>query len=125
MTAPDPAFPEDDPPATAGSPSTNGTARPPRPPGGMPRGLVLLLGAAAAVVAVAGIRATAWLIGPALLALMIVIAAHPVQRWLRQRGWPGWVATLALILVIYAGLLALVVVLLVSVGQLATVLPQY
>jgi AI-2 transport protein TqsA len=125
MSAPDPAFPEDDPPATAGSPSTNGTAPAPRAPGGMPRGLVLLLGAAAAVVAVAGIRATAWLIGPALLALMIVIAAHPVQRWLRQRGWPGWVATLALILVIYAGLLALVVVLLVSVGQLATVLPQY
>jgi AI-2 transport protein TqsA len=125
MSAPDPAFPEDDPPATAGSPSTNGTAPTPRAPGGMPRGLVLLLGAAAAVVAVAGIRATAWLIGPALLALMIVIAAHPVQRWLRQRGWPGWVATLALILVIYAGLLALVVVLLVSVGQLATVLPQY
>ena len=126
MTAsPDPAFPEDDPPAIAGSPSTNGTARPPRSPGGMPRGLVLLLGAAASVVAVAGIRAAAWLIGPALLALMIVIAAHPVQRWLRQRGWPGWVATLALILVIYAGLLALVVVLLVSVGQLATVLPQY
>jgi predicted PurR-regulated permease PerM len=91
----------------------------------MPRGLVLLLGAAASVVAVAGIRATAWLIGPALLALMIVIAAHPVQRWLRQRGWPGWGATLALLLVIYVGLLALAFVLIVSVGQLATVLPQY
>ncbi|WP_433031805.1 AI-2E family transporter [Actinomycetospora sp. CA-053990] len=126
MTAsPDPAFPEEDQPAIAESPSTSGTARPPRSPGGMPRGLVLLLGVAASVVAVAGIRAAAWLIGPALLALMIVIAAHPVQRWLRQRGWPGWVATLALILVINAGLLALVVVLLVSIGQLATVLPQY
>jgi AI-2 transport protein TqsA len=93
--------------------------------GGFPRGLTLLLGIAAAVIAVAGMRATAWLIGPLFLALMIVIAAHPVQRWARRRGWPVWAATLALIVVVYVGLLALAAVLLVSVGQLATVLPQY
>ena len=111
-----------------GAPSTNGTPRAPRVPGltgGMPRALVLLFGAAAAVVAVAGMRATAWLIGPLFLALIIVIAAHPVQRYLRAKGWPTWAATIALILVIYVGLLALAMVLLVSVGQLATVLPQY
>jgi AI-2 transport protein TqsA len=109
-------------------PSTNGIRRrltAPIPSGGLPRALVLLLGIAAAVITVAGIRATAWLVGPVFLALIIVIAAHPVQRWLRARGWPGWVATLALVLVIYVGLLALALVLLVSVGQLATVLPQY
>ena len=94
-------------------------------PGGFPRGLTLLLGIAAAVIAVAGMRATAWLIGPLFLALMIVIAAHPVQRWARRRGWPVWAATVALIVVVYAGLLALAAVLVVSVGQLATVLPQY
>ena len=70
-------------------------------------------------------RATAWLIGPLFLALMIVIAAHPVQRWARRKGWPTWAATLALIVVVYVGLLALAAVLIVSVGQLATVLPQY
>src|ERR1700712_2493857 len=101
----------------------NGSA--PAIPGGFPRGLTLLLGLAAAVIAVAGMRATAWLIGPLFLALMIVIAAHPVQRWARRRGWPTWAATLALIVVVYVGLLALAGVLLVSVGQLATVLPQY
>ena len=31
----------------------------------------------------------AWLIGPAFLALIIVIAVTPVQRWLRTKGWPG------------------------------------
>ena len=93
--------------------------------GGFPRGLTLLLGIAAAVIAVAGMRATAWLIGPLFLALMIVIAAHPVQRWPRRKGWPTWAATLALIVVVYVGLLALAAVLVVSVGQLATVLPQY
>ena len=93
--------------------------------GAMPRALILLIGAAAAVVVVAGIRQVAWLVGPVFLALIIVIAAHPVQRWLRDRGWPSWVATLALVLVVYVGLLALFVVLFVSVGQLATVLPQY
>lgn len=93
--------------------------------GALPRALILLIGVAAAVVAVAGIRQVAWLVGPVFLALIIVIAAHPVQRWLRDQGWPSWVATLALVLVVYVGLLALFVVLLVSVGQLATVLPQY
>jgi AI-2 transport protein TqsA len=92
---------------------------------GFPRGLILLLGIAAAVIAVAGMRATAWLIGPLFLALMIVIAAHPVQQWARRKGWPVWAATLALIVVVYVGLLALAAVLLISVGQLATVLPQY
>jgi AI-2 transport protein TqsA len=103
--------------------SRNGSA--PTIPGGFPRGLTLLLGLAAAVIAVAGMRATAWLIGPLFLALMIVIAAHPVQGFLRRRGWPTWAGTVALIVVVYAGLLALFAVLLVSVGQLATLLPQY
>jgi AI-2 transport protein TqsA len=110
------------------APSTNGIRRrmsSPVPSGGLPRALIMLLGIAAAVIAVAGIKAIAWLVGPVFLALIIVIAAAPVQRWLRARGWPGWVATLALVLVIYVGLLALALVLLVSIGQLATVLPQY
>jgi AI-2 transport protein TqsA len=120
--------PAEEPPATVVAPSTNGTRRrmsPQIPSGGLPRALVMLLGIAAAVIAVAGIKAIAWLVGPVFLALIIVIAAAPVQRWLRARGWPGWVATLALVLVIYVGLLALALVLLISIGQLATVLPQY
>lgn len=45
----------------------------------LPRALVILIGAAATVVVVAGIQAAAWLIGPAFMALIVVIAVAPVQ----------------------------------------------
>src|SRR4051812_44854948 len=101
---PEPAAPsENDPRAAVATPSTNGANGPlaaPGPLSGLPRAVVLLVGGVSAVGIVAGIRALAWLVGPVFLALIIVIAAHPVQRWLRARGWPGWVATLALLLVV-------------------------
>jgi AI-2 transport protein TqsA len=90
----------------------------------MPRGLMILLGAAAMAVTVAGIRAVAWLAGPLLLALVIVIAVSPIQSWLRRKGWPGWAATLTLIVVIYGSLLVLTAFLVASVSQLAALLSQ-
>ena len=63
----------------------------------MPRGLFILLGAAAAVIVVAGVQATAWLIGPAFMALTIVITVAPVQSWMRRHGLPAWASTLVLI----------------------------
>ena len=48
----------------------------------IPRSLVMLLGAGAAVLVLGGVRATAWLIGPMFLALIVVIALTPVQAWL-------------------------------------------
>ena len=56
---------------------------------GIPRWLLLLVGAAAATIAVAGLRAIAWLVGPVFLALVVVIALTPVQGWLRRKGAPG------------------------------------
>src|SRR4051812_17486483 len=50
--------------------------------GGLPRWLVLVGGAAAATIAIAGVRSIAWLLGPVLLALVVVIALMPVQRFL-------------------------------------------
>ncbi|MBB5956791.1 putative PurR-regulated permease PerM [Saccharothrix tamanrassetensis] len=91
----------------------------------LPRGLVVLLGTAAAVVAGAGVMAMSWLIGPVFLALTLVIAVSPVRSWLRRKGLPSWVATTALVLGVYAILLSLVAVLVVSVAQLATELPRY
>ncbi|MEV0681475.1 AI-2E family transporter [Actinosynnema sp. NPDC050436] len=91
----------------------------------LPRGLVVLLGTAAAVIAGAGIMALSWLIGPVFLALTLVIAVGPVHGWLRSRGLPNWVAATALVAGVYAILLSLVVVLVVSVAQLATELPRY
>lgn len=92
--------------------------------GALPRGVTILLGTAALVVTVAGIRAVAWLAGPLLLALVIVIAVSPIQAWLRRKGWPGWASTLSLLVVIYGTLLVLAVFLVVSVGRLATLLSE-
>jgi AI-2 transport protein TqsA len=92
---------------------------------GMPRALVILVGAAAAVVVVAGIQATAWLIGPAFMALIVVIAVAPVHGWLRRHGWPGWATTLVLILLVYGILLALALGIIFSLARLGTELPQY
>jgi AI-2 transport protein TqsA len=91
----------------------------------MPRGLVILLGTASAVVVVAGIRAAAWLVAPILLALVIVIVVSPVHRWLRSHGWPAWLATATLVTVVYGIFLTFVAVLVGSLVRLATLLPEY
>jgi AI-2 transport protein TqsA len=100
---------------------------PPRTVGNsvVPRGLIVLLGLSAAVIVGAGIWAASWLIGPVFLALTIVIAVSPLQSWLLRKGMPRWAATGALIVVIYAMLLSLFLVMVVSVARLADVLPEY
>ncbi|GAA1313934.1 AI-2E family transporter [Pseudonocardia xinjiangensis] len=91
----------------------------------LPRGLIVLLGLAAAVVTAAGVRAMAWLVGPVFLALVLVIAVAPVRDRLTRRGLPGWLSTLVLVLAVYAVLLVMSGVVVVSVARLATVVPQY
>lgn len=91
----------------------------------LPRALVILLGTAAAVVVAVGVRSVAWLIGPAFLALIIVVAVAPVQRWLACRGWPRWVVTLVLVVSVYGVVLLLAFSIIISIARLATVLPQY
>lgn len=95
------------------------------PAGTLPRGFVILVGGAAAVILAAGVQALAWLVGPAFLAFVIVVVIGPVGRWLRDRGVPGWAATTVLVLLVYGVVVVLAAVLVVSVARLATVLPQY
>jgi AI-2 transport protein TqsA len=87
--------------------------------------MVILVGAAATVIVVAGVQAVAWLIGPAFMALIVVIAVAPVQGWLRRHGWPGWATTVVVILLVYAILLGLALGIIFSVARLATELPKY
>jgi AI-2 transport protein TqsA len=91
----------------------------------LPRSLVILLGAGAAVLVLAGVRSIAWLIGPAFLALIVVIALYPVQAWLRRRRWPEWLTTLVLVLLVAGLLVSFVLVVVVSLASLAALLPQY
>ncbi|WP_306470746.1 AI-2E family transporter [Pseudonocardia halophobica] len=92
---------------------------------GLPRALVVLLGAAAVVVVVAGIKAIAWLIAPAFMALIIVIAVSPVQGWLKRKGWPAWATTLVLVVLVYAVLIVLALGIVASIARLATEVPKY
>src|SRR3954451_22046597 len=100
------------------TPMSDGTLRLPRP-------LVILLGSAAAVVTLAGIRAIEDILAPALLALVLTIAVHPLGPWLRSKGWPGWAATTSLILTTYAIILGLAVLVVISIARFAALLPTY
>ncbi len=86
---------------------------------------MILVGAASTVVVFAGVQAIAWLIGPAFMALILVIAVAPVSGWLGRHGWPGWARGLAVVVLVYGILLVLALGILYSVAQLATQLPQY
>src|SRR4051794_31268124 len=93
--------------------------------GGTPRWLLVLAGAAAATIAVAGLRAVAWLVAPVFLALVVVIALAPVGSWLRRIGAPRWLATTVLLILVWAVLLSFVGLLILSVAELAALLPDY
>jgi AI-2 transport protein TqsA len=83
------------------------------------------VGLAAATIAVAGLRAVAWLVAPVFLALVVVVALAPVQGWLRRIGVPRWLATTVLLILVWAVLLAFVALLVISAAQLAALLPDY
>ncbi len=91
----------------------------------LPRALALLLGLAAGVVVIAAMKAAASILGPALLALMLVIALQPLRNWLQRKGLPNWATVAVGLTVIYAVLLGLVAAVVVSIAQFATILPQY
>ncbi|MGY1808349.1 AI-2E family transporter [Blastococcus sp. SYSU D00669] len=93
--------------------------------GGLPRWLLLLLGAAAATVAIAGLREISWLVAPILLALVVVIALAPVQSWLMRAGWPRWASATVLLVLVWTVLLAFVGLLVLSIAQFAALLPDY
>lgn len=91
----------------------------------LPRGLIVLLSLACAVVILAGMRGFAGVLGPVFLALMLTIAVSSLQAVLRRRGVPRAVAMLAAIIAVYVIVAGLVVALAVSIEQLVTLLPQY
>jgi AI-2 transport protein TqsA len=91
----------------------------------LPRGLLLLLGAAATVIVLAGLRAVGEIVGPAFLALVLTVLLHPARGWLKSKHLPGWVASTVCILSVYAILIGLAAALVVATGRFATLLPTY
>jgi predicted PurR-regulated permease PerM len=93
--------------------------------GELPRGLIVLLGLAGAVVAVAGLKSIADILSPVLLALMLTVTASPLSTWLIRHGTPAWLSAAALIVTVYLVLFTLGAVLVASVARLIGLMPQY
>ncbi len=91
----------------------------------LPRSLVVLGGTAAATITIAGMRAISELLASVFLALVLTIAVHPLRNWLRARGLPGWLATMVMIVTVYALLLAFALALVVATARFAALLPTY
>ncbi|MGW2663742.1 AI-2E family transporter [Nocardia tengchongensis] len=91
----------------------------------IPRGLIVLLAAAGAVVAVAGIKFSAGLLGPIFLALMLTIAVQPIQTWAQRRGLPRWAGLAGAVFAVAAIVIGIAGMVVVSVAQLASILPGY
>ncbi|MFI6389274.1 AI-2E family transporter [Nonomuraea sp. NPDC050547] len=89
------------------------------------RGLRLLIGTAAAVIALAGIKHMSQIIGPAFLALTLTIAVSPLRRWLARKGAPGWVTVFVPLATVIVVMGALALSLVVALAQLATLVPTY
>jgi AI-2 transport protein TqsA len=70
-------------------------------------------------------RAASGIVGPAFLALVIVISIHPLLAWLQRHRVPSWLAVVLTMLCAYAIILALAGALVLSAARLATLVPDY
>ena len=91
----------------------------------LPRGLIILLGVAAALVAALGMRQFSNILGPVFLALVLSIAVHPVRRFADRRRWPAWVGIILSLLAVYGIVAGLFFILVISGIQFAALLQDY
>jgi AI-2 transport protein TqsA len=99
----------------------------PAAPGGygLPRALIMVLGIAAGVVVAAGIHSVPDIIGPIFLALVLTITVDPLRGMMIRRGAPRWLATLVVVLGVFAIVIGLVVAAVIGVAQFVSLMPQY
>ncbi len=91
----------------------------------LPRGVVILVGLAAAVVTLAGLRQVSGIVAPIFMALCLTVTLYPVRSWLIRKGWPSWLATTVLVLATMSLVLGLIVGVIWSLARFATILPEY
>ncbi|MEV4570856.1 AI-2E family transporter [Nonomuraea sp. NPDC049419] len=91
----------------------------------VPRAVIILVGLAAGVIVLFGIREVASIAGPVVLALVLVIAVSPVRDWLARRHAPIWLQVALPFLIVVLVLLAMVGIITISATQLASLLPTY
>jgi AI-2 transport protein TqsA len=89
------------------------------------RFMYLLVGLACLFIIIWGIQNSAFILNPILLALVITITVLPLPQKFAERGMPGWLS-LVLTIGIVVGALGIVGLLVVfSVGKVATAVPTY
>ena len=91
----------------------------------LPRGLIVVLSMTGLLVSVLALKQFAGIVAPVLLALILVISFHPPIGILRGRGVPQWLAVTITLLALIAVILGMAISLGLSVGRLATILPNY
>jgi AI-2 transport protein TqsA len=91
----------------------------------LPRGLIILLGLAAALVAALGLREFSDILGPVFLALVLSIAVHPVRRLADRYHVPSWLGIILSLIAVYGIVLGLFAILIVAGIQFATLLQDY
>jgi AI-2 transport protein TqsA len=91
----------------------------------LPRGLIILLGVAAALGAALGIREFSKILGPVFLALVLSIAVHPVRRFADRHAWPAWLGVIVSLLAVYGIVAGLFAILVIAGIQFATLLQDY
>src|SRR4051812_47426684 len=97
-------------PQTYEAPATEGSGV----PRVIPRGLMIIVGVAAVLVSALALRSFAGVVAPVFLALVLSITVQPLRRWLLRRGGPAWLGTVLSLVAVYAIVVGLVGVLVIS-----------
>jgi predicted PurR-regulated permease PerM len=90
-----------------------------------PRGTLIIVGLAAAVVVSTGMAAIRGILAPVLLTLVLTICVYPVRVRLQRRGASGAIGTGAVMLSVAGLLAAFVFVFVIAFGQFVAMLPTY
>jgi AI-2 transport protein TqsA len=93
--------------------------------GRYPRGTVIVVGVAAAVVVGFGVSALRGILAPVLFTLVLVICASPVRGRLEKLGVPSGLATGSVILVVFGLLATFTYTILIAFAQFVAMLPTY
>ncbi len=80
---------------------------------------------AAALLAIVGLRQFSGILGPLILALVLVIAVQPIRDWAVGRGLPEWFATMVTLLAVYAIVIGFALALILTGAQFASALTEY
>jgi AI-2 transport protein TqsA len=91
----------------------------------LPRGLIILLGVAAALGAALAMREFSKILGPVFLALVLSIAVHPVRRLADRYRLPAWLGVILSLIAVYGIVVGLFVILVIAGIQFATLLQDY